>query len=177
MKDKTRKLLAIAAVVLACGFSHISVARARFLDEFDFAKTDPSAPDIITHIDQKSGAAQDSRVRTLIDAVAKEYPTSEENPYSLIHIGVTEYLVKDGKILRTRKAEKIGGVCRKYASIWMGVSDSEMNAKSEGETSMWKLEAGGWQKFFNSSAGDYSCEQMKQIPHALWKCLGVDACV
>ena len=114
---------------------------------------------------------------TLIAAISKENGDSAGNPYSLVHIGVSEYLVRAGKIVRTRKAKKFGGLCGVYAAVWTTASDDKMTERSEGEGAIWRVDAGQWKLIVHSTAGDWSCDDVKQIPGSVRKCLGADDCV
>jgi hypothetical protein len=125
---------------------------------------------------QSSDAPKPGSLASLVAAISKEYPGSDRSPFSLIHIGLSQYLVRDGKVIRTKKATRFGGLCGGYAGIWMTVSDEQMQEQSEGEGSMWKLDGGQWKVIFNSSAGDWKCEDVRRIPGPLRKCLGVDKC-
>ena len=114
---------------------------------------------------------------SLIAAIAKKYSGSARYSYSLIQIGATQYLVRDGKILQTRKANnKIGGICGSYANVRVVLSDRQMHERSEGEGSIWKLGGGQWKEIIHSSAGDWKCDDVRQLPNTARKCLDADTC-
>lgn len=114
---------------------------------------------------------------SLILAIATKYPGSTRYPYSLVKVGATQYLVRGGKILRSRKASsKVGGLCDNYAAVWMGVSDKQMREQSEGEGSIWKLEGVEWKEVAHTSAGEWECSAVRHLPNSVRRCLGADAC-
>ncbi len=123
-------------------------------------------------------AKGDSKVAALIAAITQKYPETAKF-YSLVEIGSTGYLLRGSspKVLKTKRiAAADGGMCEGYASVRIFASTARMQEQSEGEGAIWKTDGKTWKEIARTSAGDWECKDVKNIPQQFRKCLGADKC-
>src|SRR4051812_43436947 len=83
----------------------------------------------------RSCRALDARTASLLKAISKDFDFSD---YMIVSIESTRYLLKNGKIISTKRIKRAGGFCGSYAVVDTNLSNLKMEAVAQGGSSVWK---------------------------------------
>lgn len=114
----------------------------------------------------------DARTMSLLKAVSKDFDSDD---YMVVSIETTMYLLKGGKIVKTKKIKRTGGFSGGYALVDTNASNLQMQELAQGGQSVWKKSGATWRRVA-SNEGDWQCDSIKSIPRTVRRALRIFGC-